>query len=724
MNDNSDVKLKVKLKNCYGIRELNHTFEFSEKERISVIYASNGTMKTSFSKTFLDLSMGNPSKDQIFETESSREIKFKNQIIDKEEVLVIKSYEDNYQFSDETYQLLASPKLKEEYQTIQKDINSCQEPFIEELKLKFGKRKEMDCILSFTDDIINERNNDRFFDALENLESEIEKNVNVNDFSHLKYVTLFNDKVEKILKNEEFQKSLLEYITRYDQLIENSDFFEVGIFDHNNLESIKDNIKGNNLFKGKNQNKLVIGKNEFKSDKELQDAIEKEKNIILSDSNLKKLFEDINKLLNRNAELKAFSKCIKENRSIIPKLKDYKFFKRNIWISYLSKNIESFQKLLSVYKQNMKEMKRIESEIEKEKAKWHEIIEIFNSRFQVPFEIRIKNRKNVTLKNEKPELEFSYKENNKPTNRQDLERILSQGEKRALYLLHVIFDIETRKDIKKKTLFIIDDIADSFDYQNKYAIIEYLQDISQEEKFYQIILTHNYDFFRTICSRINIKKCLRLLSERKDNRIVLNKSPESDPFNDWKKNKKDCSKFIALIPFFRNLADYSSKTCISNKLTCLLHIKANTKDIQVGELVSEFQKQITDFSFEGCPEATKVYDLIFSEADNEKGNINNLEKKIVFSIAIRLKAEEFMIGKLNNKFCSDKITKNQTRSLFDKVGTIISSHERKVLGKVILMTPEHIHLNSFMYEPLIDMSSDALKKLYEDCKGLFKYKGN
>ena len=28
------------------------------------------------------------------------------------------------------------------------------------------------------------------------------------------------------------------------------------------------------------------------------------------------------------------------------------------------------------------------------------------------------------------------------------------------------------------------------------------------------------------------------------------------------------------------------------------------------------------------------------------------------------------------------------------------------------MTPENIHVNSFMYEPIVDMSDDHLRKLY------------
>ena len=36
----------------------------------------------------------------------------------------------------------------------------------------------------------------------------------------------------------------------------------------------------------------------------------------------------------------------------------------------------------------------------------------------------------------------------------------------------------------------------------------------------------------------------------------------------------------------------------------------------------------------------------------------------------------------------------------------------KLLEDVNLMTPENIHLNSFMYEPILDMSNEHLKQLY------------
>ena len=46
-----------------------------------------------------------------------------------------------------------------------------------------------------------------------------------------------------------------------------------------------------------------------------------------------------------------------------------------------------------------------------------------------------------------------------------------------------------------------DDIADSFDYKNKYAIIEYLNGLAQRPGIDLLVLTHNFDFYRTVANR-------------------------------------------------------------------------------------------------------------------------------------------------------------------------------------------------------------------------------
>ena len=58
-------RIDISLKNCYGIPDLSYSFDFSDKKPV-IIYAPNGVMKTSFAKSFKDLSNGQDSKDNIF----------------------------------------------------------------------------------------------------------------------------------------------------------------------------------------------------------------------------------------------------------------------------------------------------------------------------------------------------------------------------------------------------------------------------------------------------------------------------------------------------------------------------------------------------------------------------------------------------------------------------------------------------------------------------------
>ena len=63
---------------------------------------------------------------------------------------------------------------------------------------------------------------------------------------------------------------------------------------------------------------------------------------------------------------------------------------------------------------------------------------------------------------------------------------LSTGEKKAFYVLNILFEIEVRKNTRQETLIIVDDIADSFDYKNKYAIIQYLMDVKTRKIIYPL----------------------------------------------------------------------------------------------------------------------------------------------------------------------------------------------------------------------------------------------
>ena len=42
----------------------------------------------------------------------------------------------------------------------------------------------------------------------------------------------------------------------------------------------------------------------------------------------------------------------------------------------------------------------------------------------------------------------------------------------------------------------------------------------------------------------------------------------------------------------------------------------------------------------------------------------------------------------------------------------------EILEQVAMLTPENIHLNSFMFEPILDMSLKQLYNLYNEVKAL------
>lgn len=55
-------KISIKLENCYGIKKLEKVFDFSKKAAF-IIYASNGSMKTSFTKSLGDIASGTMPKE-------------------------------------------------------------------------------------------------------------------------------------------------------------------------------------------------------------------------------------------------------------------------------------------------------------------------------------------------------------------------------------------------------------------------------------------------------------------------------------------------------------------------------------------------------------------------------------------------------------------------------------------------------------------------------------
>ena len=719
-------KLYVDLENCYGIKKLQAEFDFSQHKTYA-IYAPNGAMKSSFAQTFKDVADAITSKDRIFPARvCTRKITNENGFdLPKESIFVVLPYNEVFGHTEKTSTLLVDTVLRKEYEQLHIEIDKSKEMFLKALKEQSASKKNIEKEISST----FTKRDDEFYRALFRVKDEVLAQEDA-PFSDIHYDTIFDEKVLDILETKDFKTAIENYIKKYNELLATSTYFRKGTFNYYNAAIIAKSLADNGFFAAKHTVSLNANeKLEITSQKQLEELIAKEKEGISNDKDLRKKFAEIEKLITKNVTVRDFAAYLADHEELLPKLANIESFKEEIWKSYFRVQIELYKDLLGKYQATEKRKKEIEDEAGKQRTQWESVIDIFNDRFIVPFKLTAKNRIPVILGGE-PMLSIGFTfedgEDKAPVEKATIMQALSTGEKKALYILNIIFEVEARKKAKQETVFVVDDIADSFDYKNKYAIIQYLMDIAEEPYFYQIIMTHNFDFFRIINSRlVCYSHCL--MAFRNSTGITLDQATgiKNVFVNDWKPNFFiDPRKRIASIPFIRNIIEYTKGDNNPDfiKLTSLLHWKGgDSTDITQSDLDAIYNSVFgsEDVSADGI---TPVIDIIQHEANEclKSGDGINFENKVVLSIAVRIAAEQFMVKKINNATFVANIKFNQTQKLLAKFKDLFSNEVDaiKTIQRVVLMTPENIHLNSFMYEPILDMCDEHLRKLYEDVSAL------
>jgi len=384
-------------------------------------------------------------------------------------------------------------------------------------------------------------------------------------------------------------------------------------------------------------------------------------------------------------------------------------FRRDLWTYYIQNNTDAAAYLES-YTRSKDEIERIEADAAQAAPRWTMAVDLFNDRFvDMPFSLSVANHVQAALGKDKAKLKFTFSDGNDTVewSRSEI-KTLSQGEKRALYLLNFIFEVESRKLTNQETLFILDDVADSFDYKNKHAIVQYLDDICKVENFHQIILTHNFDFFRTLNNNfVPYGRCL--MANRRAGSITLEKADGVKNYFIGKLKDKVATNDVILcatIPFTRNLIEYTKgeQDADYRKLTSLLHWKEDTDQITVGGYLCIYNGL---FGTSHNTNSTQpVKELLFTKAteicDQSAHDGLNLEDKILLSIAIRLQAEIFIIKKIRalkndaNYWCQSN---KQFGNLMKEFASLAPATQvMRTLEKVSITVSSNIHLNSFMYE--------------------------
>jgi hypothetical protein len=682
-------------------------------------------MKSSLAQTFHDISKSVPSRDRIFSDRACKRsvLDESGKELSKDSVFVVRPYDAEFAHNEKTSILLVEAGLRKEYEELHAGIVRQKNALLTALKKQSGSKRDFESEISST----FTASADEFKTALQRIEKELKEQKDAI-FADVPYDTVLDEKVLDFLRTPEAQAVIEIYVKRYNELLAASTYFKKGTFDYYNASQIAKSLADNGFFEAKHTVNLNATTTlEIKTQKELEDVIAKEKDAILKDKELRKRFDALAKLLDKNTQLREFRNYMLNHEAFVAQLKNVPKFKENILKSYLKICYELYDQLMKEYEAAKARAAEIESVAAKQRTQWETVIQIFNDRFVVPFTLEAKNRTAVMLGDDTIiTLGFTYKDgpDEKPVEKAALMEVLSTGERKALYVLNIIFELETRRKNKQETLIIVDDIADSFDYQNKYAIIQYLREISSDPLFKQVIMTDNFDFFRTINSRfVSYPHCL--MASKSSQGITVNQASgiKNIFVNDWKPHFfDDAKKKIASIPFMRNLVEFtigdSDPTFL--KLTSLLHWKADSATITESEL-NTIYGVLFNVKVPTTKSKKTVIDLITDQATvcmAAPGGAN-FENKIVLAIAIRMTAERFMVGRIADPAFVASITSNQTQALLARFRQVVAPNgEMAVLDRVMTMTPENIHLNSFMYEPILDMSDEHLRKLYTEVVAL------
>lgn len=728
-------KLELVLRHCYGIGKFEAELEFKHKGY--AIYAPNGVMKTSFAKTMMDLSNGKTPKDLHFpDRQSTFEVKLNGEAIKNEEIFVVRSYDDKFA-SDQISTLLANSELRKKYEEIHRSIGDAKKTLDKALKRQagFGEKSRENL-----DPIIETLFGTSYYDALVGVENEVNE-AQLSDLSEANFKTLFDPKVQQFLATEDVAASVEDFAQKYDEITEQSPILRRN-FQYHNVTQVQQQLEANNFFSAGHKIGLADENSdafeEVSSDQSLKERIEGEKLRVLSDDEVTKRFDVFNAKL-KNKELQAFRDYITDNKHLLPRLDDPENLKRELWIQYLLASKDEYKALVSEYRSGQQALSEIISEAEGSRGDWDEVVADFNRRFLfLPFELFVENKADAVLKGIAPSISFIVRDAGDErryasSEKQELLHALSTGESRALYILDIMYEVFVRWKERRRTLFVFDDISDSFDYKNKFAIIDFLEDVTKVEdnNFIAIILTHNFDFLRTVSSRKICPAHQCKLAFRSEDGIRLEPFKQSDiqsPFHKWQSRLAEPLVLIAYIPFLRNVIEYTlgSKDAEGNDnadyllLTRMLHFKNETNALTVGDYKTVFEQNLPNCSFPEVALDQAILDFVFITADS-CANVDdgvNLEQKIVLSIAIRIWAERYMVTKIRTNEPEYDTAQKQTGELFQTFKEQFNNQSEEIglLRRVNLITPANIHINAFMYEPILDMGMGELLSLYQEVK--------
>ena len=732
-------KVHIIISEAYGIGSFDHEFDFdysssrgsghqtAEHSQTNIIYARNGTMKTSMAKALDSYSKDAPIMDPVHGRTANVEVAADGTVLARENVFVIKSEEEYFE-SDGMALLLADKTSQERYAEIMSDLEAAQAELFEPSGRAIGIRGGSDKAIERFENDFNIDKKDRLARLLA-MKTEVEAASEA--YKSIDYKILSEKKITDFLDKSSTQTMLRDYVDSYEKILATSEYFQEGDFDYLNAFDVQTSLNKNNFMKPSIGNWVTLKKKdgsteEVRSIDDLKAKYEADKNRVFETLEKQEQYRKFDESLGKNAELRELQLWVRTHKELVSYLQSYKAATKQLWYAHFLENKVSYDNFVTVYETHRTELRTLIESSRELETEWRKVLDDFKASFRPPFDLNVANKEDVILKQERPVLVLTYKDDRGGIDREldaDIlyRHVLSKGERRALYILCVMFELHMRKISGDESLIVIDDIADSFDYRNKYAIIEYLHDISFDDtnNLHMIILTHNYDFFRAFRMRCRIHwntSTKALEAHRNRGVVTLSGGVYTNEFKRIKDlSASDVNAMLTLIPLARNVIEYGNGGVDFDKLTSVLHVKRDSNNYSMADVCDIIEATITGLDLNAHRSGVFAQQKILDTAEIVIVSYNDtMEHKIVLSMATRILTEKY----IKARFTSDSKTLAECSEQTGKwTGEFTREYPteteaRKLLRSVNIVTPELLHINAFMYEPIIDMSADEVAATY------------
>ena len=693
-----------------------------------LVFAPNGTFKTSFRKTIEELILNEATRDALCPINKTiRTIAIDGKPAKNDDFFVFKNDVTYNDFTQSSQDFLANSTLKSQYDAIIASYANQKQAFLAEV----GR-------------VINQKSN---------IEAEILEAFDQNDIDSVLieaykairrvkkwptnlsvYRKLFTKNPLKFIQDKETQKSLRNYSVAYRRSVVKSPLFKSGIFEIGDLDTITTTLEDKNYFAGGNEIKLAGYPKTITTINDLKAIVAKAFKKASRDPKVVEEYQKLTQLGAGKDYANAILKTLETDPSLGKKLSKPAEYRKELLLAAMHNYQTDFDQLITTRIALNNSISKMNKAAKAEEEDWEKTFQVIKDSFGLKLEIKMEDPGSVIYKTQPPIMSFAWGKSPVDANTL-LNEVLSAGEKRAFDYARLYFDVLSFAKKHQRKIIVFDDVADSFDYANKHAIVEFLSNINKFSNIYMIILTHNFDFFRLVGGRVINSSPSNCFFAVRDPSGRIRLKPGQYFRNIFQKylvvNATPTNKLsyaLSLVTFGRAIVElaYPNPEDDPDYLlyTKALHYRSEGgAQIRCSTLYRHLRKQIYGINrLLQSATASKIsfYKAIQNECQRILADTTVdilIEDKLVLAIGLRILSEHYMYNLLSKKklITPQAASKMELGKLFDLFENNFPNNKNLSnlrLGKIFC--PPDIHLNSFMFEPIVDYDIGRMRRLYTD----------